>query len=190
VATCLFLFRNNCLHSLWASLYPAVAVSAFLSRSPYRCISSARIAMASNESPPQPGEAPAREHRKQHPCVQCQQRKIKCDRNAPCRNCLKSGLQCLSAASLPPRKRKRRFPEAELLARIRRYEHHLKSYGADLDAINNEGSRRDAESVPRSIALKSNHSESPALSPGDTRALSADPTRSLSVRQSLKNIEK
>lgn len=37
--------------------------------------------------------------------------------------------------TLPPKKRKRRFPEAELLARIRRYEDALKGYGADIDAI-------------------------------------------------------
>ena len=36
-----------------------------------------------------------------------------------------------------PRPRKKRFPEAELLARIKRYEAALKSYGADIDSINN-----------------------------------------------------
>jgi hypothetical protein len=35
-----------------------------------------------------------------------------------------------------PGPRKRRFPEAELLARLRRYEAVLKSYGADIDRIN------------------------------------------------------
>jgi hypothetical protein len=39
---------------------------------------------------------------------------------------------------MPPRRRKKRFPEAELLARLRRYEEHLRSYGADIDAINND----------------------------------------------------
>lgn len=36
------------------------------------------------------------------------------------------------------RRRKKRFPEAELLARIKRYEDQLRKYGADIDAINAE----------------------------------------------------
>lgn len=75
----------------------------------------------------------------------CQQRKVRCDRNYPCANCRKARAECISPASLPPRKRKKRFPEAELLARLRRYEEHLKKYGADIDSINQGiGSPSDA----------------------------------------------
>ncbi|KAH8812480.1 fungal-specific transcription factor domain-containing protein [Xylogone sp. PMI_703] len=90
-----------------------------------------------------PNNAPSEEGHtlghKKHPCVLCQQRKVKCDRNEPCGNCSRLGVECTPASALPPRRRKRRFPEAELLARLRRYEHHLKSYGVDIDAINREG---------------------------------------------------
>lgn len=58
-------------------------------------------------------------------CVLCQQRKVKCDRKFPCANCLKFKAQCVPAA-LNPRQRKRRFPERELLERIRKYEHLLR----------------------------------------------------------------
>lgn len=75
---------------------------------------------------------------RKHPCIFCQKRKVKCDRNYPCGNCKRASTECISPTSLPPKKRKRRFPEAELLAKIRRYEHHLKKCGADLDAINSE----------------------------------------------------
>lgn len=68
-------------------------------------------------------------------CVRCQQRKVKCDKKDPCSNCVKGGAECTSAALLPPRRRKRRFAEAELLARLRRYEEVLTSYGVDIDAI-------------------------------------------------------
>jgi hypothetical protein len=126
------------------------------------------------------------EHRK-HPCVLCQQRKVKCDRNEPCRNCSKAGVACVSATTLPPRKRKRRFPEAELLARIRRYEQHLKAYGADLEAINNERSEGDVSSIPSNTSIITKYSESPvqphSLSPGPH-------VRSLSVRRSLRHVEK
>lgn len=61
--------------------------------------------------------------------VLCQQRKVKCDRNEPCANCVKSRIECVSPSTLPPKKRKKRFPEAELLARLRRYEDHLRVSG-------------------------------------------------------------
>jgi hypothetical protein len=54
-------------------------------------------------------------------CVLCAQKKIKCDRNLPCANCTKAKVQCVSAATLS-RQRRRRFPERELLDRLRHYE--------------------------------------------------------------------
>ena len=54
-------------------------------------------------------------------CMLCHQRKIKCDRRFPCANCQKTNTQCIPAALLP-RQRRRRFPERELLDRLRRYE--------------------------------------------------------------------
>lgn len=147
--------------------------------------------MSSNETAQQQARRP--EHRK-HPCVLCQQRKVKCDRSEPCRNCTKAGVECVSAATLPPRKRKRRFPEAELLARIRRYEHHLKAYGADLDAINNESSLGDGRYVPSNTCIKSSLSKfgsSPlSFSPDGDASHTIDHGRSLSVRRSLRHVEK
>jgi Zn(2)-Cys(6) binuclear cluster domain-containing protein len=54
-------------------------------------------------------------------CVRCQQRKVKCNRKFPCTNCIKSQAQC-EPAILAPRRRRRRFPERELLERLRKYE--------------------------------------------------------------------
>jgi len=59
--------------------------------------------------------------------VLCQQRKVKCDRNSPCNNCNKAGLQCVPAA-LAPRQRRRRFAERELLDRLRHYEDLLRQH--------------------------------------------------------------
>ncbi|KAG9254386.1 uncharacterized protein F5Z01DRAFT_674133 [Emericellopsis atlantica] len=53
-------------------------------------------------------------------CVLCQQRKIKCDRKFPCSNCSKNQAHCVPATQ--SRRRKRRFPERELLERLRSYE--------------------------------------------------------------------
>jgi len=65
-------------------------------------------------------------------CVLCQERKIKCDRNSPCGQCIKANVQCVSFAS---RQRRRRFPERELLERISRYEGLLKENDISFDPL-------------------------------------------------------
>ncbi|CAM1509677.1 Fc.00g000120.m01.CDS01 [Cosmosporella sp. VM-42] len=72
---------------------------------------------------------------RRHPCLLCQQRKVKCDRNTPCSNCLKARAECLAPNRDLPPKRKKRFPEAELLARLRRYEAYFKDNGLDPEAL-------------------------------------------------------
>jgi len=60
-------------------------------------------------------------------CVLCAQRKVKCDRKFPCSNCTRTGLQCVPAATVS-RQRRRRFPERDLLERLRHYEDLLKTH--------------------------------------------------------------
>ena len=67
-------------------------------------------------------------------CVLCQQRKVKCDRKVPCGNCVKADLQCVPAALLP-RQRRRRFPERDLLERLRRYESLLRQHDIDFESL-------------------------------------------------------
>jgi hypothetical protein len=55
-------------------------------------------------------------------CVRCQQRKVKCDRRFPCANCNTSRAQCVPATLTTRGRRRRRFPERELLERLRKYE--------------------------------------------------------------------
>ena len=40
-------------------------------------------------------------------CVVCHNRKVKCDRNEPCRNCAKAQIDCIYRVPPPPRRRKR-----------------------------------------------------------------------------------
>jgi hypothetical protein len=123
---------------------------------------------------PKPSAAPAP---RKHPCLLCQQRKVRCDRNEPCSNCIKAGVaKCEAAPQYPPRKRKKRFPEAELLARLRRYERHLRSYGADIDAINREDLNFETQDTFQS-SEKLPDSDDLILNP-------------FSVRRSLRHIEK
>ncbi|PYH96541.1 hypothetical protein BO71DRAFT_174478 [Aspergillus ellipticus CBS 707.79] len=53
-------------------------------------------------------------------CVHCQQRKVRCDREFPCASCVRIGVQCVPTAA--PRQRRRRFPERDLLDRLRHHE--------------------------------------------------------------------
>ncbi|TVY42711.1 Aurofusarin cluster transcription factor [Lachnellula occidentalis] len=120
------------------------------------------------------------QNRKKHPCVLCQQRKVKCDRNDPCQNCTKARIECIPASALPPRRRKKRFPEAELLARLKKYEEHLKAYGADIDAINREDGPVPSKLPPE---IKHRHDPHSCSRPG------VDIVKPLSVRRSLRHVE-
>lgn len=73
--------------------------------------------MPTPETPREPSRAS--KSRRILACVLCQQRKVKCDRQFPCNNCVRAGAQCIVAGT---RERRRRFPERELLERLRRYE--------------------------------------------------------------------
>ncbi|ODA79118.1 hypothetical protein RJ55_04709 [Drechmeria coniospora] len=59
-------------------------------------------------------------------CVLCQQRKIKCDRNFPCANCVKANVTCTPSTPAPARKRRR--PNQDLQERLMRCEELLKQY--------------------------------------------------------------
>ncbi|KAH7052387.1 hypothetical protein B0J12DRAFT_710478 [Macrophomina phaseolina] len=67
-------------------------------------------------------------------CVLCQQRKIKCNRKFPCANCIRLRASCVPAA-LNPRRRKRRFPERELLDRLRKYEDLLREHNVKFEPL-------------------------------------------------------
>ncbi|KAL1886940.1 hypothetical protein Cpir12675_006829 [Ceratocystis pirilliformis] len=61
-------------------------------------------------------------------CVLCQHRKIKCDRNTPCSNCIKANATCTPSTPAPARKRRR--PNQDLQERLARCEELLKTYYA------------------------------------------------------------
>ncbi|KAL6918984.1 hypothetical protein FSST1_003010 [Fusarium sambucinum] len=69
-------------------------------------------------------------------CILCQQRKVKCDRTFPCSTCVKHGVQCVPATQ--PRPRRRRFPERELLDRLRRYEALMKQNNVKFEPLHDD----------------------------------------------------
>ncbi|OJD33659.1 c6 transcription [Diplodia corticola] len=70
-------------------------------------------------------------------CVLCQQRKIKCNRKFPCSNCIRSKASCVPA-TLNPHRRKRRFPERELLDRVSKYEDLLRQHNVAFEPLHQQ----------------------------------------------------
>jgi hypothetical protein len=68
-------------------------------------------------------------------CVLCQQRKVRCDKNKPCANCVKAGVECKVIPPQPPRRRKKRLQEKDLIDRLKKYESLLSEHGVKFDAI-------------------------------------------------------
>lgn len=65
----------------------------------------------------------------------CQQRKVKCDRKFPCANCARARVQCMPAS---PIQRRRRFPERELLERLRHYEGLLRQHNIKFNPLHGD----------------------------------------------------
>ncbi|MCJ1471357.1 hypothetical protein MMC07_010005 [Pseudocyphellaria aurata] len=80
-------------------------------------------------------EISATKNPKGRSCVLCQQRKVKCDRKDPCAACSRAHVECVFRAPAPPRRRKRKPSQSDLLARLTRYEQLLPGLGAKIDSV-------------------------------------------------------
>ena len=111
-------------------------------------------------------------------CVLCQQRKVRCDKNKPCANCVKARVECRIIPPQPPRRRKKRLQEKDLIDRLKKYEALLTdngvkfdSIGADLRVVN------DRESIDEVAELEEGF-EGLKTSPGSSASPSVDSRRS------------
>lgn len=116
-----------------------------------------------------PATSQALKRRRVLACILCQQRKVKCDRKFPCATCIKARVQCVPA-TLTQRRRKRRFPERELLDRLRRYEGLLRQNNINFDPLHKdsveendhmevEGNHDSGEEYPESVPSTTTKSE-------------------------------
>ena len=64
-------------------------------------------------------------------CIRCADRKVKCDRQKPCSNCVKHNVDCLFHPPQPLRKRHKRVKDQILTERLRHYEALLQERGID-----------------------------------------------------------
>jgi hypothetical protein len=80
-----------------------------------------------------------------HSCLSCRQRKVKCDRQTPCSNCVKAAKQCSFILPVRGKRKRTKVPKEGLHAKLRRYEELLRSYGVNIEAAEIEGDYPDLE---------------------------------------------
>jgi hypothetical protein len=105
---------------------------------------------------PQPGNQqkqpelpppPAYKITRGHSCILCQQRKVRCDRQKPCANCIKARAECVPSAPTLPRRRRRKLAETDIAGRLKRAEHLLRTHGVKID--DDEEEEQDVQSYKK-----------------------------------------
>jgi hypothetical protein len=109
-------------------------------------------------------------------CVLCQQRKVRCDKNKPCANCVKARVECRIIPPQPPRRRKKRLQEKDLIERLRKYESMLTEHGVSFDSIAADLKVSDPSSIDEVTELE-NDFEGLKTSPGSSTSPSVDSAR-------------
>lgn len=90
------------------------------------------------QQPQQPFDPSAMKLTRGTSCVLCQQRKVRCDKNKPCANCVKAKVECRVIPPQPPRRRKKRLQERDLIDRLKKYESLLADNGVKFEPIGQE----------------------------------------------------
>ncbi|MCJ1403050.1 hypothetical protein MMC11_006272 [Xylographa trunciseda] len=103
-------------------------------------------------------------------CVRCHQRKLRCDRKFPCANCVGVRSNCVPTP-LTSRQRRRRFPERDLLDRIRRYEGLLQQHNIAFEPLHGE--------VTDVVSISKGSSSSPPSDDAPLRGRGNDVTSTL-----------
>ncbi|EXJ86279.1 hypothetical protein A1O1_06649 [Capronia coronata CBS 617.96] len=66
-------------------------------------------------------------------CVTCRRRKVRCNKQNPCANCVRAGIECVFPGPGRAPRKSRKPPDTELLARLQRLEGVVHSLGAQVD---------------------------------------------------------
>ena len=72
-------------------------------------------------------------------CVTCRKRKVRCDKQHPCINCNKAGIECIFPGPGRAPRRSRKPPDTELLARLRKLEGMVKDMGKEIEEEDEAG---------------------------------------------------
>jgi hypothetical protein len=118
--------------------------------------------------------------RHKNTCSLCARRKVKCDKEEPCSNCLKAGVQCLYQDPVPPRSRKRPADE-ELLARLALYEELMRKHGIDFVQSNDALGSSELDVKPHERDKNSRNSVLEVLAVGTPNPC-ASPSEDTAIR--------
>ncbi|KAJ5294690.1 hypothetical protein PENANT_c014G01870 [Penicillium antarcticum] len=98
-----------------------------------------------------------------HSCTLCQRRKVRCDKQKPCGNCVKANAECIAAPMRPRGKRNTPKPQGKDLAeRVKKYEELMTRHGLDFESLIGQGTSGAPE-------LPQNKEVSPKEGPGNKR---------------------
>jgi hypothetical protein len=66
----------------------------------------------------------------------CQRRKVRCDKQKPCGNCVKANAECVAVPSRPRGKRNLPKPHSnDLVERLKKYEQLMTRHGLDFESL-------------------------------------------------------
>jgi hypothetical protein len=65
-------------------------------------------------------------------CLECRKRKVKCNRQDPCNNCMRFSKECLFVAPVRGKRGKAKKLKENTHSKLRRYEELLRSHGVEL----------------------------------------------------------
>lgn len=97
---------------------------------------------SSHASRPSAGGAPTPAPRS---CVTCRRRKVKCDKNNPCSNCVRAKIECIFPGPGRAPRKSRKPSDAELLERLRRLEGVVISLNAQVEGHEHDAADRDKQ---------------------------------------------
>ncbi|KAH8653930.1 putative C6 transcription factor [Tricladium varicosporioides] len=97
-------------------------------------------------------------------CIRCQQKKVKCDRRFPCANCTTLHEKCIPATLTPRGPRRPRFPERELLDRVRKYEELLRRNNIAFEPLHKDSDGKHASSHTQNYNVSDEQPKAMALS--------------------------
>ncbi|KAJ5884322.1 hypothetical protein N7504_011894 [Penicillium tannophilum] len=84
-------------------------------------------------------------------CMLCQQRKVRCDQQKPCSGCVRAQVECKVAPIQPPRRKKRKTQEVDLIGRLKRYEALMTQNGVNFSSILDTDRERNASEMASDI---------------------------------------
>jgi Fungal Zn(2)-Cys(6) binuclear cluster domain len=93
-------------------------------------------------------------------CVTCRRRKVKCNKQQPCSNCVKQHIECVFPAPGRAPRKPRKPQDSELIERLKRLEGVVQSLGVQVEEENPQSPTKDGTKEPKDeIKKEESHDE-------------------------------